>query len=102
MLVVPSMIYEPRNILSIVILLRGGKNSAVSEQRPVTVDEGTRSPPWIGDLGTLLVLSEQHTDGVLKINVGFGCLLVPSWGLYYKPLLATLDLSSIECCSRQQ
>lgn len=61
------------------ILPRGGKNSAVSEQRPVTVDEAPRSPPGTGDLGTLLVLSEQHTDSVFKINVGFGCLLVPSW-----------------------
>lgn len=81
--------------LSIVILPRGGKNSAVSKQRPVTVDEAPRSPPGTGDLGTLLVLSEQHTDGVLKINVGFSCLLVPSWWLYYKPLLATLDQTTI-------
>ena len=58
------------------ILLRHGKNSAVSGQSPVTVDEAPRSPPWTGVLGTLLVLSEQHTDGVLEINVGFSCLLV--------------------------
>lgn len=73
---VPRMMCEPRSILSIVILLRGGKNSALSGQRPGTVDEAPRSPPWTGVLGTLLVLSEQHTDGVLEINVGFGCLLV--------------------------
>lgn len=60
------------------ILLRGGKNSALSGQRPRTADEAPRSPPWTGVLGTLLVISEQHTDGVLEMNVGFGCLLVPN------------------------
>lgn len=74
---VPRMKCEPRSILSIVILLRGGKNSALSG--PGTADEAPRSPPWTGVLGTLLVLSEQHTDDVFEINVGFGCLLVRNW-----------------------
>lgn len=73
------MMYESGSILSTVILPSFGKNSAVSEQRPVTVGEAPKRPPWTGVLGTLLVLSEQHTDGVLKINVGFSCFIVPNW-----------------------